>query len=191
MDLITCIPSLEPPSVIPIMSVRTHLNNEATYGYINQEARIVEIYLPVTVKVKKLTPTAMIPEYQTSGAAGMDLHADIELPLVLQPRQAVLISSGISIEIPPGFEAQVRSRSGLALKQNITVLNSPGTIDSDYRGKIGAILFNHGDTQQTINPGDRIAQLVFCPVAKAHLEVVEELSDTDRGSGGFGSTGKT
>lgn len=145
------------------------------------------------VKFKKLRPNAIIPAYQTPGAAGMDLHAAFPEGtdgVHLMDDQVLLIPTGLSIEVPLGYEAQVRSRSGLALKNHVVVLNSPGTIDSDYRGEVGVILINYGPKDLPIKNGDRIAQLVIAPVSHAVVEEVEELSSTDRGAGGFGSTGK-
>jgi dUTP pyrophosphatase len=130
-----------------------------------------------------------LPSYQTAFAAGADLMAAIDGEIVLAPGERRLVPSGIAIELPPGYEAQVRPRSGLALKQGITVLNTPGTIDADYRGEIGVILINLGGQHVTIGRGDRIAQMIVAPVVQAEF-VEGELSETARGSGGFGSTGK-
>ena len=130
-----------------------------------------------------------IPEYATSQSAGMDLRAFIKEPITIEPFNRKLISTGLYIELPEGYEAQVRPRSGLAIKYGITVLNSPGTIDSDYRGEIGVILINHSNTSFTVYPGDRIAQLVFNKVEQAELIEVEELDKTERNEGGFGHTG--
>ena len=130
-----------------------------------------------------------LPFYATAHASGMDLLAAVEQPVLLKPMQRALIPTGIAIEIPPGFEAQVRPRSGLAIKHGITLLNAPGTIDADYRGEIKVILINLGHEEFLINRGDRIAQLVICPVIRVELEEVEELSNTERSDGGFGSTG--
>lgn len=130
-----------------------------------------------------------IPVYSSTGASGADLCAFIENKIVLKPGERKLIPTGLVIEIPDGFEAQVRPRSGLALKQGITCLNSPGTIDSDYRGEIGIILINLSENSFTINDGDRIAQLVIAPVVQANFFFSEEISSTKRDSGGFGSTG--
>lgn len=146
--------------------------------------------LSIPVQIKLLRPSSKPPEYQTDGSAGMDLRADIpSLVIVYAGGPPVLIPCGFSLAIPPGFEAQIRSRSGLATKSMITVINSPGTIDSDYRGEIGVALVNSGVCHFTVNPGDRIAQMVFNEVARAKLTAVSELSETVRGSGGFGSTG--
>ncbi len=130
-----------------------------------------------------------IPRYQTQGSAGVDLQANIEKPIVLQPLERTLIQTGIFLEIPTGYEAQVRPRSGLAYKQGISVLNSPGTIDSDYRGEIGVILVNLSNNQVEIKPAERIAQLVFAQVIQPKFTEVDLLTTTDRGKGGFGSTG--
>ena len=130
-----------------------------------------------------------MPRYATPHAAGMDLCAAVLAPLTLQPGDIALVPTGLSLAIPPGFEGQVRPRSGLALKHGITLPNSPGTIDADYRGEVCVIMQNGGREPFTIHRGDRIAQLVITPVLQAHLEVVVELPDTERGTGGFGSTG--
>ncbi len=129
------------------------------------------------------------PQYKSAGAAGLDLCAAITSPLVVPPGRRALVPTGWAMAIPAGYEGQVRPRSGLALKHGVTVLNSPGTIDSDYTGHIQVILVNLGDAPFTIGPGDRIAQLVIAPVAQAELELVAELPATERGAGGYGSTG--
>jgi len=130
-----------------------------------------------------------LPEYATAGSAGMDLRANLETPLSLQPLERSLVPTGLFIELPQGFEAQIRPRSGLALKQGITCLNSPGTVDSDYRGELKVILINLSDTVQGIQHGDRIAQMVIAKVERAELIQVEELAISVRGAGGFGHTG--
>ena len=132
-----------------------------------------------------------LPSYETAGAAGMDLYAAIPEggPMVLEPGQRNLIATGISIALPQGFEAQIRPRSGLAVKHGITCLNTPGTIDSDYRGEIKVILINHGREAFTISRGERIAQMIIAPVVQAIWTEVDELPQTKRGTGGFGSTG--
>ncbi len=130
-----------------------------------------------------------LPAYATADSAGLDLQAAIAEPIVLQPGQRKLVPTGLAIALPPGFEAQVRPRSGLALKHGITVLNAPGTIDADYRGEIGVVLINHGDQAFTINRGERIAQMVVAAYSQVRWQAVEELTDTQRGAGGFGSTG--
>lgn len=131
-----------------------------------------------------------LPKYQTPGSSGLDLHANIDEPITLNKNDIVLIPTGLFIEIPEGYEAQVRSRSSLALKNGIFCLNSPATIDSDYRGELKIILASLTDVPFTINKGDRIAQMVFAKVEKASFEEVDTLSDTQRGEGGFGSTNK-
>ena len=144
----------------------------------------------IKVSVKKLNPKAELPKYKTVGSSGMDLMALIEEPIKIKPQSSVLISTGLSIAIPEDTEVQIRPRSGLAAKSSISVLNTPGTIDSDYRGEIKIILFNHGEEEFTVNNKDRIAQMILMPVLKAEFEEVEELPKTIRGTGGFGSTGK-
>lgn len=141
----------------------------------------------VKVGFKKLRQEAKVPTYGTDGAAGADLYA-VQREVV-GVGERVLVKTGIAIELPLGFEAQVRPRSGLALKRGVTVLNTPGTIDSDYRGEIGVILFNTGVSPFIIEPGDRIAQLVIAPVMRAEFVDAQELSETERAEGGFGSTG--
>ena len=144
----------------------------------------------VKVLIKKLNSKVQLPKYKTEGSSGMDLMAFLESPINLKPQESELIPTGISIAIPEDTEVQIRPRSGLAAKSNISILNTPGTIDSDYRGEIKIILFNHGKEDFVINNNDRIAQMVLVPVLNAELELVEELPDTVRGTGGFGSTGK-
>lgn len=142
----------------------------------------------VTVKIinKGRQP---LPAYATPQSAGMDLHADNDEPVTLRPLQRRLIPTGLFIALPEGYEAQVRPRSGLALKHGITVLNTPGTIDADYRGEIGVVLVNLSDTDFTVNPGERIAQMVIAKCEQADLQVVAELDETERGAGGYGHTG--
>lgn len=142
----------------------------------------------INVKVINQSPYEL-PNYETPGAAGMDVRANISESILLKPLERTLVKTGLFLEIPIGFEAQVRPRSGLALKKGITVLNSPGTIDADYRGEIGVILVNLSNENFEIHPGDRIAQLVFAAHATALLEPVISLENTERGTGGFGSTG--
>ena len=143
----------------------------------------------LSIPIRWLGPNPpTLPHYQTIGSAGMDLHAVLKEDIVLQPRKRTLVPTGIAIALPLGYEAQVRPRSGLALKHGITLLNSPGTIDSDYRGEIKAILINHGEEAYTISPGERIAQLVIAPVVQARWDLQEELPSTQRNAGGFGST---
>lgn len=148
----------------------------------------------VTVEIQRL-PHAEglpLPAYQSALAAGMDLLAAVPEaePLVLAPGQRAIVPTGLTIAVPAGYEAQVRPRSGLAAKHGITVLNAPGTIDADYRGEVGVLLINHGDTAFPIRRGERIAQMVIAPVNQVELSVVATLSETSRGSGGFGSTGR-
>lgn len=130
-----------------------------------------------------------IPEYATPGSSGLDLRASLSIPEILKPMERAMIPTGLFLEIPLGYEAQVRPRSGLALKHGITCLNSPGTVDSDYRGEIKIILINLSQEEHTINNGDRIAQMVICKVEKALLQKAEQLESTLRGEGGFGHTG--
>ena len=144
----------------------------------------------IKVLVKKLNPKVELPKYKTEGSSGMDLMALIENPITIKPQNSALIPTGLSIAIPEDTEVQIRPRSGLAAKSSISVLNTPGTIDSDYRGEIKIILFNHGKEEFTVNNNDRIAQMILMPVLKAEFKEVEELPKTVRGSGGFGSTGK-
>jgi dUTP pyrophosphatase len=132
-----------------------------------------------------------LPAYETEQAAGMDLRANLGEPVTIAPGKRELVPTGLSIELPVGFEAQVRPRSGLALKFGVTVLNSPGTIDADYRGEVKVLLINHGEQNFTINNGDRIAQLIVSAHAKASFQVAESLTYTARGEGGYGSTGHT
>ena len=143
----------------------------------------------IKIQIKKLSDTVTIPKYETPGSSGMDIAAHIANNIIINPGEKSLVSTGFSIAIPKGYEVQIRPRSGLAAKKNITVLNTPGTIDSDYRGEIKVILINLGKEKFIIENGERIAQMVVCPVIQANLEEVKELSDTHRGSGGFGSTG--
>jgi dUTP pyrophosphatase len=145
--------------------------------------------LPVRIEWKRLSSLAHIPAYQTSLAAGMDVHAAITEPMLLEPNRVVLVPTGFALAIPEGFEAQVRPRSGLSTKHGVTVPNAPGTIDADYRGEVMVALINLGRENFTVEPGMRVAQLVFAPVARADIAEVGELSPTARGTGGFGSTG--
>lgn len=131
-----------------------------------------------------------LPAYQTPGAAGMDLHAALTEAVVLAPGERCNVPTGLAFAVPAGFEAQVRPRSGLARDHGITVLNAPGTVDSDYRGEVSVVLVNHGSAPFTVAPGARIAQLVVAPVVQAELELVDTLDDTVRGAGGYGSTGR-
>ena len=144
----------------------------------------------VKVLIKKLDPNVKLPEYKTSGASGMDLMAFIKNPINIKSKTSCLIPTGITIAFSKEYEIQIRPRSGLAVKKNISVLNTPGTIDSDYRGEIKVILFNHGKEDFAINNGDRIAQMVLVPILKMEFNEVDSLPVTVRGQGGFGSTGK-
>ena len=147
------------------------------------------------IKIKKLNhfdEKLELPKYETSDAAGADIRAclGVNHSLIIKPGERTLIPTGLSFEIPKGFEVQIRPRSGLSLKTNLLVVNSPGTIDADYRGEIKIIMGNFGDKEEVINHGDRVAQMVFLPVIQAHFNIVSELSITKRAKGGFGSTGK-
>ena len=144
----------------------------------------------VKVLIKKLNPSVQLPSYKTNGASGMDLMAWLEKPINLEPGKSCLVPTGLSVAFPKEYEIQIRPRSGLAAKNNISVLNTPGTIDSDYRGEVKVILFNHGNENFIINKNDRIAQMVLTPIIKMELDETSELPDSIRGEGGFGSTGK-
>ena len=144
---------------------------------------------PVQIKIVN-TSDNPLPHYATAGSSGMDIKASLDIPVTLQPLERALIPTGLSVEIPNGYEMQIRPRSGLAIKQGITCLNTPGTIDSDYRGEIKIILINLSAEQQVINSGDRIAQMIIQKVEKAEFEQVEILNETERADGGFGHTGK-
>ena len=144
----------------------------------------------VKVLVQKLNSRVNLPEYKTSGSSGMDLMAFIKHPIVVAPKTSFLVPTGLSMAFSEDYEIQIRPRSGLAAKNNISVLNTPGTIDSDYRGEIKIIIYNHGDHSFTINNGDRIAQMILAPVVKMNFEEIDDLPKTLRGKGGFGSTGK-
>ena len=138
----------------------------------------------------KLRPTAVLPAYGTAAAAGLDLTADLAAPITIAPGGRAGVGTGLALELPVGFEAQIRPRSGLARDAGLTVLNAPGTIDADYRGEIIVLLINHGDAPVEIRSGMRIAQMVIAPVVQAQIQLVEALSATERGTGGFGSTGR-
>ena len=144
----------------------------------------------VKVLVKKLDPSVKLPKYETNGASGMDLIAFIKKSIIVKPKESSLVPTGLSVAFSEDYEIQIRPRSGLAAKNNISILNTPGTIDSDYRGEIKIIIYNHGDKDFIINNGDRVAQMVLSPVIKMELEEVNILPKTIRGEGGFGSTGK-
>ena len=144
----------------------------------------------VKVLIKKLNPSVQLPSYKTKGASGMDLMAFIEKPINLKPGMSCMVPTGLSVAFSEEYEIQIRPRSGLAAKNNVSVLNTPGTIDSDYRGELKIILFNHGTENFTINCNYRVAQMVLTPIIKMELEEVNELPVSIRGKGGFGSTGK-
>ena len=144
----------------------------------------------VKVLIKRLSSDVKLPSYKTSGASGLDLMAFIKSPVTIKPKTSYLIPTGLSLAFSKDYEVQIRPRSGLAAKNNISVLNTPGTIDSDYRGEIKVILYNHGNNDFVINNGDRIAQMILVPVVKMELEETNNLPETIRGVGGFGSTGK-
>ena len=141
------------------------------------------------ILIKKLSKEVSLPKYETDGSSGMDLSANIDTTINIDPGKKEIIPTGISISVPKGFEIQIRPRSGLAAKYNITVLNTPGTIDSDFRGELKVILINLGQKKFKVEKGFRIAQIVLCPITKIEFEEVDNLDSTDRGKGGFGSTG--
>lgn len=144
----------------------------------------------VIVRLSRVGGTDVpLPAYQTAGSAGVDLSAALAEPVVIEPGQRVLIPTGFAMALEPGFEGQIRPRSGLAWKHGVTVVNSPGTVDSDYRGEVKVLLINLGQQAYVVRPLDRIAQLVVAPVQQARFELVDQLDDTERGSGGYGSTG--
>ena len=142
------------------------------------------------ILIKKLNPTVELPAYKSDGASGMDLMALVQEPIILKPNSSCIVPTGLAVAFPKDFEIQIRPRSGLAAKNSISVLNTPGTVDSDYRGEIKVILFNHGKNDFLINNKDRVAQMVLTPVIKMNLEETNDLPETIRGEGGFGSTGK-
>ena len=144
----------------------------------------------VKVLIKKLNQSVKLPSYKTPGSSGMDLMAFIKSPIKILPGSSALVPTGISVAIPKDTEIQIRPRSGLAAKSSISILNTPGTIDSDYRGEIKIIIFNHGNSEFKVNNYDRIAQMVLLPIYKVEFEEVNELPNSIRGTGGFGSTGK-
>tara|TARA_B100001989_G_scaffold238674_1_gene202271 strand:- start:56 stop:499 length:444 start_codon:yes stop_codon:yes gene_type:complete len=144
----------------------------------------------VKVQIKKLDPSVKLPTYKTDGASGMDLMAFIKEPITVKPKTSELIPTGLSVAFSKNYEIQIRPRSGLAAKNNISVLNTPGTIDSDYRGELKVIIYNHGDENFIIQNEDRIAQMVLTPILKIELQETNTLTETIRGEGGFGSTGK-
>ena len=144
----------------------------------------------VKILIKKLNSKVKLPKYKTDGSSGMDLMAFLDKPISIMPQKSGLIPTGLSIAIPDNTEVQIRPRSGLAAKNHISVLNTPGTVDSDYRGELKVILYNHGSEEFIVNNDDRIAQMILVPIIKATFEEVENLPETIRGDGGFGSTGK-
>ncbi len=144
----------------------------------------------VKVLIKRLSSDVKFPSYKTTGASGMDLMAFIKSPVTIKPKTSFLIPTGLSLAFSKDYEIQIRPRSGLAAKNNMSVLNTPGTIDSDYRGEIKVILYNHGNNDFVVNNGDRIAQMILVPVVKMELAETNDLPETIRGEGGFGSTGK-
>ena len=141
--------------------------------------------------IRILTRSGILPEYETEGSAGMDIRACLEQDIVLSPGERALVPTGLFMDIPTGFEVQIRARSGLAIRHGIALVNGIGTIDSDYRGEVMVPMINLGQEDFTVTDGDRIAQMVLCAYERADFKIVEELHDTDRGSGGFGSTGRT
>ena len=141
------------------------------------------------ILIKRLSKKISLPKYETAGSSGMDLAANIAGNISIDPGKTAIIPTGLALSVPKGFEVQIRPRSGLAAKQKISVLNTPGTIDSDYRGEIKVILINQGQETFKVEKGLRIAQMVVCPVVQAQIKEVEDLSETERGKGGFGSTG--
>ena len=143
----------------------------------------------IKILIKRLSKEISLPKYETLGSSGMDIGANINENIIIDPGKTAIIPSGLALSIPKGFEVQIRPRSGLAAKQKISVLNTPGTIDADYRGEIKVILINLGEKSYTVEKGTRIAQMVVCPIVQAQLKEVNDLSETERGEGGFGSTG--
>ncbi len=143
----------------------------------------------IEVKITRCRIGARLPRYMTAAAAGMDLYVKLDSDVILVPGERVLVPTGIAIALPEGYEAQVRPRSGLAVKYGVTLLNTPGTIDADYRGEISVILINHGSENFIIKDGERVAQMIIAPVSRCQLQLVDTLSETERGSGGFGHTG--
>jgi len=143
----------------------------------------------IKIQIKKLSNEVLTPKYETSGSSGMDIAAYIKQDITIEPGEKALIPTGFSLSIPLGYEVQIRPRSGLAAKKGITILNTPGTIDSDYRGEIKVVLINLSKKKFIVKNGERIAQMVVCPIEQVSVEEVRELSETNRGTGGFGSTG--
>ena len=143
----------------------------------------------IEILIKKISKDVSLPKYETVGSSGMDISANIKSNIKIMPGKISVIPTGLALSIPKGYEVQIRPRSGLAAKNNISVLNTPGTIDSDYRGEIKVILINLGENVFTVENGNRIAQMVVCPITQAKLKEVDDLNNTERGAGGFGSTG--
>lgn len=141
------------------------------------------------IQIKRISEKVLIPKYETPGSSGMDIAAYIEKNIIIEPGEKALVPTGFTLSVPKGYEVQIRPRSGLAVKKNISVLNTPGTIDSDYRGEVKVILVNFGKEKFVVENGSRIAQMVVCPIVQATLQEVEDLTKTKRGTGGFGSTG--
>jgi len=141
------------------------------------------------IQIKRISEKVLIPKYETPGSSGMDIAAYIEKNIIIEPGEKALVPTGFTLSVPKGYEVQIRPRSGLAVKKNISVLNTPGTIDSDYRGEVKVILINFGKEKFVVENGSRIAQMVVCPIVQATLQEVEDLTKTKRGTGGFGSTG--
>jgi dUTP pyrophosphatase len=164
-------------------------DRDARFNLTNQILSEREI-MSIAIKIKRLRESAKIPNYQTAHAAGMDLAADVSGAIVIAPGERRAIPTGIVVEIPPGYEGQVRPRSGRAIKEGLTLINSPGTIDADFRGEVQVLVVNLGDRAIEIHPGDRIAQLIIAPVVRAEVEEVAELKESERGAGGFGHTGR-
>ena len=143
----------------------------------------------IEILIKRLTKTALIPKYETAGSSGMDLAADVDDKIDIKPGETQIVPTGLAVSIPQDFEIQIRPRSGLAAKNQISVLNTPGTIDADYRGEVKVLLINHGDVPFKISRGERIAQMIIAPITQPEFISVNELTETARGEGGFGSTG--
>jgi dUTP pyrophosphatase len=170
--------------------IAAHVTSGAS-GIDGLDSQYCFLAMSPTIKIARLRKSALpLPAYQSEHAAGIDLMADIAAPLRMAPRERRAVPTGIAVEIPVGYEGQVRPRSGRALKEGLALINSPGTIDADYRGEVKVLLVNLGEQPILINPGDRIAQLVIAPVVRATIVEVEELTPTSRGPGGFGHTGR-
>ena len=157
--------------------------------YLSKDPTREDVMTEIQFKKLPHAEDLTLPSYESASAAGMDIRAALVDPIVLKPGERTLIPTGLQMALPHGYEAQIRPRSGLAIRNGITMLNSPGTIDADYRGEVKVIAINHGQEAFTVNHGDRIAQMVIAPVVQLSIKSVEELDETDRGQGGFGSTG--